>query len=161
MIFTNKKLIGALVILVIVAAGLFFAAPRFISHNQSDTASQPAITQVATQTTNSVANQVAKIKLSDTKYWNYAYLISDDNLDAQAKVALSGFERTKEALSDGSIKITLKALSPAYRDQSYTLTAGQKLYFIETSMGDDPQFKEFNLGDDVAVKVDSDGYLVK
>lgn len=106
-------------------------------------------------------SQEQKIKLSETRYWDYAYLISGDNLDEKAKAALSGFDLKKETLPDGSVKITLKALSQGYNDQMYFLKEGEKLYFIETSWGDDPQFKEYNLGDDVAVKVDSEGDITK
>lgn len=106
-------------------------------------------------------NQEQKIKLSETRYWNYAYLISNNNLDNKEKLALSGFDRKKETLPDGSVKIILKTLSSNYNNQTYILKNGEKLYFIETSLGDDPQFKEYNLGDDVAIKVDSDGYILK
>lgn len=106
-------------------------------------------------------NQPQKIKLSDTRYWNYAYLISGDTLNEQAKIALSGFGREMKTLSDGSTEIILKAVSSDYSNQEYLLKKGEKLYFIETALSDDPQFKEYNLGDDVAVKVDANGYILK
>jgi hypothetical protein len=102
-----------------------------------------------------------RMKLSETRYWKYAYLISNDALDDQAKAALSGFTRKREMLPDGSVKITLKALSPRYRDQTYILKKNEKLYFIETAWGDDPQFQEYNLGDDRGVKVDANGYILQ
>lgn len=112
-------------------------------------------------TQSSQNNQPQKIKFSDSPYWSYAYLISNNNLNDQAKVALSGFDRKMRTLSDGSVEITLKALSSDYSDQKYILKKGEKLYFIETSLSDDSQFKEYNLGDDIAVKVDSNGYVLK
>jgi hypothetical protein len=73
---------------------------------------------------------------------------------------LTGFDLQKEQLTNGSQKITLKALSPEYHDQIYTVKPGQKLYFIETSMGDDQDNLETNMGDDRAVLVDADGYIL-
>ncbi len=112
-----------------------------------------------TNTQKNIQNQ--KIKLSNTRYWNYAYLISGNNLNNQAKTALSGFDRKMKTLSDGSVKITLKATSPNYNNQEYILKKGEKLYFIETALNDDPQFKEYNLGDDIAVRVNANGYILK
>ena len=37
---------------------------------------------------------------------------------------------------------------------------GQKLYFIETSLGDDRNDQEYALGDDAAVLTESDGTIV-
>jgi len=148
----NKKfLVGKIIAFLMVVAVVVFTAVHFIGNKNS----------AVSQTSPSSDTKNHKIKLSDTRYWAYSFLISDDDLDDQTKAALSGFDRKKEILPNGDIKITLKALSPDYQDQNYVLKPGQKLYFIETSMADDPQFKEYNMGDDVAVKVDADGYIIR
>ncbi len=101
------------------------------------------------------------VKLSNTSYWKYAYLISGNTLDRNARDALSGFKLEKSKLKNKDLKITLKSLSYNYRDQVYLLTPGEKLYFIETSFGDDSRFREYNLGDDAGVIVDANGYIVR
>jgi hypothetical protein len=100
-------------------------------------------------------------KFSDSKYYKNSYLISGETLSTQAQTALSGFSYSKTVNADGSITITLKAFNPEYKDQSYTLKAGQQLYFIENSFGDDsPPNGENSLQDDHAVLVDSNGNII-
>jgi len=101
------------------------------------------------------------VKLSNTPYWKYAYLISGNTLDQNDKTAISGFKLEKSKLRNGDVKIILKALSYNYRDQVYLLTPGERLYFIETSFGDDSLFREYNLGDDAGVIVNANGYVVR
>lgn len=101
-----------------------------------------------------------RMKLSDTQYWNYAYLISGPSLDSNAQAALAGFNYSREVLPDGSENITLIALEPQYKGGSFIVKPGQKLFFIETTFGDDAGSGEYNMGDDSAVLVDQDGYVV-
>jgi hypothetical protein len=103
----------------------------------------------------------AKAKLSDTRFANSAYLISGDTLDASAKSALAGFTMQKTANPDGSVSISLSSTNQNYQNQTYTLQPGQQLYFIERTMGDDGADTDFNLGDDTAVVVDANGYIVQ
>jgi hypothetical protein len=105
--------------------------------------------------------QAQKVKLADTSYWPYAHLISGATLDSSAQAAMSGFSLAKNVLSDGSTQIVLKSTNQGYTDQTYTLKQGEQLYFIERTMGDDQQNQEFNLGDDTAVVVDANGYVVQ
>jgi len=105
-------------------------------------------------------NTSIKIKLSDTSYADKVYLISGDTLDSNAQKATSGFQIVNNKLPDGSMSITLKALSGEYKDQGYVLKPGEQLYFIEKTMGDDTPNGDLSLGDDSAVIVDSDGYIV-
>lgn len=93
--------------------------------------------------------------------FNYAYLISGGSLSAEAKNAIAGFTVSTQTMSDGSQNITLNAISSQYQDQSYIVQSGQSLYFIERSMGDDQAPSVENaLGDDFAVVVDANGYIV-
>ncbi len=105
-------------------------------------------------------NGSGPVKFADSADWSYAYLISGDNLDANATAALVGFQLQKNSLADGSINITLKAQSSEYTDQSYVVKPGQKLYFIERTLRDD-QDGERNLHDDQAVVVDANGFVVQ
>jgi hypothetical protein len=108
-----------------------------------------------------VSSAPQQIKLSDTPYWKAAHLISGDTIDAAGQSALAGFNVDKKVMPDGTTQITLTTTTAGYVNQSYTLQPGQQLYFIETSMGDDRDNQEFNLGDDKAVIVDAQGYVVQ
>jgi hypothetical protein len=90
----------------------------------------------------------------------YAYLISSPTYDANTEQALSGFKVTKSTLADGSIQVTLNAQNPEYKTQTYTVKAGEKLYFIEKTLRDDNGTEDKFLGDDTAVLVDASGYIV-
>jgi hypothetical protein len=103
------------------------------------------------------------IKFSDTPYYPYAYQISGNSRSNMANQALAGFKLDKTDNSDGTTTYILTALKQEYVNQSYTLQPGQSLYFIEMSMGDDDTANnaDYNLGDDFAVVVDSNGYIVQ
>lgn len=97
---------------------------------------------------------------ASSQFAQYAYLISTDTYDANTQKALTGFSVTKNNLPDGSMKIVLNALNPEYKTQTYTVKNGEKLYFIEKSLGDDAGNQEKFLGDDSAILVDASGYIV-
>jgi len=119
---------------------------------------KPTTTMNAIASGNVNSNQT---KLSESPYANYAYLISSDSLSSEAQQAISGFNINKQTNSDGTTTINLVALNPEYQNQSYTLQPGQSLYFIERSMGDDGNGSETFLGDDHAIVVDSNGYIIQ
>lgn len=121
---------------------------------QAAPSTPPTQQQAPSQNTN-------RIKLSQTPIANYAYVISDPNLSSRAQQAISGFSRTRTQLANGSIQIALKALEPQYQDQTIIVPKGDTLYFVETSYGDDPSHREYSLGDDRAILVDSNGYVVQ
>gem|GEM_PF-1434475 len=102
-------------------------------------------------------------KIADSADWPYAYLISEDpaNFDAKTKEAIAGFTVTSATLPNGSKVIKLKATEPQYQDQSYALKPGQKLYFIEKFLQDDVNGQEKNMGDDKVVVTESDGTIVQ
>lgn len=105
---------------------------------------------------------VASTKFVDQPYYKYAYLISSSTMDAKTKEAIAGFDITKKALADGTTQYNLKALKSEYKDQVYTIKPDEKLYFIETFLGDDNAEKneEYGMRDDMAVVVDASGNVV-
>lgn len=126
------------------------------------TGSQGAPSGVAAAPGSSAANtSSAQVRLQDTQYWPYAYLISGNVTSPQAEAALAGFQVVRTMQPDGSLQVTLKALQPEYHDQSYVVQPGQQLYFIETSMGDDAGGQEYSLRDDTAVLTDANGYIIQ
>ncbi|MDE2399752.1 MAG: hypothetical protein KGL67_01955 [Patescibacteria group bacterium] len=90
----------------------------------------------------------------------YAYLISGPTLDSKAEEATMGFTITKKALPDGSMQITLNSQNAEYKTQTYTVKAGEKLYFVEKFLADDSENADKNLKDDTAILVDANGYIV-
>lgn len=105
--------------------------------------------------------EAGRTKLSDSRDANNAYLISGDTLDAATQRAISGFSIQKTPNADGTTTISLTSSNPEYQNQSYTLQSGEQLYFIERSLGDDSNNEEGALGDDSAIIVDAQGYIVQ
>lgn len=152
------KPLGISLIVLVVIALVIVGVVLFSSHpNSTGNVVAGGSNTVSGQNSSNTNNA---IKLSDTSYANNAYLISSDTLSPEAQQAISGFNINKQTNSDGTTTITLVAINPEYQNQSYTLQSGQSLYFIEMSMGDDRNGSETFLGDDHAVVVDSNGYIV-
>ena len=161
---STKIIVSVVVFVALVAvAFLVFGGSRSrVAQGSSGTVGTTSNTMSGQGSTSSGSQQTQQIKLLDTKYRNYAYLISGATMDTATQRALAGFQVQKESQSDGSVKITLNALESQYHDQQYIVKPGQKLYFIETSFGDDSGTNGvFSLGDDGAVILDANGYITQ
>jgi len=115
----------------------------------------------AVQNPNSQNNINSETLFSSSSYYPYAYLIFPGVLSPAAREAITGFNLDLKNNPDGSTTINLVATNPEYKNQSYTMKPGEKLYFIERSFGDDSDGGEHFLGDDKAVVVNSAGYIVQ
>ncbi len=111
---------------------------------------------------NVVSNNSAQL-FADSPLAQSSYLISTSTYDANTKKALNGFTITKTTLSDGSMQIVLDTKNPEYKTQTYVVKPGEKLFFIERNLVDDatPGTSDKILGDDSAVLVDANGYIVQ
>jgi len=150
-----KKLFAGSIILILLGAGCAPspapavpapAAAANVNVKAPETAAQPAIDN----------------KFVDQSYYKNAYLISGAEMDAKTKEAITGFDIVKKALAGGATQYDLKALKSEYKDQTYIIKPGEKLYFIETFMGDDDVNEDLEKGfrDDMAVVVDANGNVI-
>lgn len=144
-----KKIFFTSAIIALLAAGCGGNSPSGPNSSSGSTASSSAATASGT-------------KLSDEPYANSAYEIDPNNMSAAAKQATQGFNISSQTLANGDTKITLAANgNPEYHTQAYELKSGQKLYFIEQNPGDDQPDHDAFAGDDTAVVVDQNGYVVQ
>lgn len=110
----------------------------------------------------SSAPVVSSQLFASSPFAQYAYLISSNEpFDANTQLALTGFSVVKNNLPDGSVQIILNAVNPEYKTQTYVVKTGEKLYFIEKNLKDDANNEEKFLGDDTAILVNADGYIVE
>jgi hypothetical protein len=100
----------------------------------------------------------ASMLFSNQPYAPYSYLIYPGTPSPQAQAALSGFKISTTQLQNGSAMVTLVLVSTG-SNQTIILKPGYKLYFIETSFGDDSFGGESSLGDDGYVTVNPNGYV--
>lgn len=161
---TNHKIgiIALLIAIMIVIAGCSSSTNPGAQQNAPPNPSTGAAQTVGAASAGSGTAQ--KVKFSDTPYAATAYLISGATLDTAAQQAISGFTMVKTIQADGTTTIDLTSSNPEYQNQTYTLQKGDSLYFIERMLGDDAPGtpgQDLNLGDDMAIVVDSNGYVVQ
>ena len=177
----NKRIIVIAIIVIVVIIGIVMAVsggssqslsnqnqlPPPYDSSMSDGQNQPVATNTVTPTTTPQAGQ-AKSSLTSTglllsaqPYASKAYQVFPGPLSAAATRALDGFTLTTKDLGSSSTQVTLTAKKADYKTQVFTVSAGQKLYFIETSLGDDEASQDYDYDDDYAIVVDANGYILK
>lgn len=153
----NKKIIivGVIVVLVIIGA------LSLLNNSSTTTNNTPAVTgqtQVASSTVSLM--QSTRTLFSQDKYFTKAHEIFP-TLAADTTKTLGAFSYTKESLGNNVYKITLTNNVEGYKGQSVTVGAGQSVYFIEASSGDDSATEDSGTRDDTLVAVDAQGYELK
>ena len=142
---------GAVAALVVVALVAVFVLNG--SGARAPVVSSTATSTVAQQTNNSGA------LFSSRPYFSYSYLIAPGNVSPQSRSALDGYNMTVSQQADGSENVQLSVVGTG-RSDAITLAAGQKLYIVETSFGDDGPNYDGSMADDGCVLVGPTGYVV-
>ncbi|MFA5840827.1 MAG: hypothetical protein WC847_00955 [Candidatus Paceibacterota bacterium] len=141
----KKNTIIIVVVVIVLVLGVYFISKKS-NYSASGTGQNTASSQL----------------FASSPFAQYAYLISSSEpFDANTQLALTGFSVTKNNLPDGSVQIILNAVNPEYKTQTFVVKTGEKLYFIEKNLKDDANNEEKFLGDDTAVLVNADGYIVE
>ncbi len=97
--------------------------------------------------------------LASTPYAAYAFEIYPATPSAQARLAMTGF-RVQVTAHGATITVRVsEAGSPGAQTSTYA--AGDRVYFVETSLGDDSGDADYNLGDDGLVVTDATGRIVE
>lgn len=147
----SKSLIfvGIIIVVLVIAGFIIFSGHKNTNVNSTQTKNKPSTIQAS------------KVLFSTSQYEPYAYLISTKVLSSQTKTALAGFNLTSKQNANGTTTYILTTSKPSYTNQSYTISSGEKLYFVEHSLGDDNSATDtdYFLGDDKAIVVDANGYI--
>ncbi|HUY70303.1 MAG TPA: hypothetical protein VMV00_01905 [Candidatus Baltobacteraceae bacterium] len=150
----NKTAVyAALAIVVVIAAGVIFTVG---GHGGNANAGLSASGSTTVQS--SGQNGSGAGTFSSSQYAPYSYLISQSPLSQQARSALSGFRLASSPLTNGSTQYVLTYAATG-TNQTIVLKPNYKLYFIETTFGDDPFGGETALGDDGYIVVDPAGNI--
>lgn len=161
----NKTLTIVIIAAVIVIAAAFgymyLGKSKPSSYSSSNSNPADSVSPTTADSAAPAAGTSQGTKLADEPYANFAYEVTPGNLSTTTQLALTGFDVSQQSLTNGDTKITLTATNPEYKTQSFELKPGQKLYFIEKNLGDDKDGQDKFLGDDTAVVVDQDGYVVQ
>jgi hypothetical protein len=156
------KIIISVIIIVFVVSGLAFLASRSSVPNSSTSTANNNNINNSNNNNNTQAGPQggtnASMLFSNQPYAPYSYLIYPGTPSSQAQAALSGFTVSTTQLQNGSAMVTLVFVSTG-SNQTVILKPGYKLYFVETSFGDDSFGGESSLGDDGYVTVTPNGYV--
>ncbi len=146
----KKNSVWAIIVLIVVVIVIILLISSGNKQNSINTNSETPISQ----------NNNSQVLFASSSLAQNAYLISTPTYDANTQTALAGFNVVKNPQADGSTQITLNATNPDYQTQTYTVKPGEKLYFIEGNLGDDSGNTDKTMGDDTAVLVDANGYII-
>jgi hypothetical protein len=154
--YTKRPLWQWIVIYVIIG-GLVYGVAYYLFIAKSGTYNTSSY-QTPTNPTS-----VSQQKFLDSAQAKYSFQIFPGPLSTEAKNATAGFNIQTQTLPDGSTQVNLTSTNSEYQNQQYKVLPGYTLYFIERSLVDDSSTNnaEKNLGDDSAVLVDTQGFIVQ
>jgi len=98
--------------------------------------------------------------LSSTPYAQYAFRVYPGPRSAATRQALAGFQ-VRVTPEGGRFKLTVTVNGSGQPAVAKTYPAGDRVYFIEASLGDDAGSSELNLGDDGILVTNSQGRIVQ
>ena len=150
----NNKIVVAVavvVVAIVIVLGVgMFVAPHALSG-----------THVGSTTAGGAGpSQASGTLFSSFRFAQSSYLISENaTLSASGKVATGDFNMTTAQLANGSTEYSLK-FGETGAVYNATVGRGEKLYYIDTNLGDDASSSDVYLGDDGYAVVNATGYIV-
>lgn len=125
----------------------------------STPAHQPTTTTSPSSSATTAPHQKLGPRLASTPYASYAYRLYPGPQSAQARSATAGFNISITP-SPAAITVRVSGVGVA-KTQTLTYPAGDRVYFVEASFGDDSTNAEYNLGDDGLVVTNASGRIVE
>ncbi len=156
----TKTIVWIIIVILVIIGGIS------LYNNTAATAPTAPVATItpsaATATTSSAASpmQSTGTPFAQYQYYSKAHEIYP-TLGADTKKALGAFSYKQEDLGNGEYKFTLTNNTEGYQGSSVTVVAGQSVYFIERSSGDDTAAEDSVTTDDFLVAVDAQGNLLK
>lgn len=157
-----KNIVIGLLALAVVLEGGYILLQKLPGHQAEELATEgkshlspfrpdSAAPQILTKGMDFATSSVAK----------YAYEVAPASMSAKTKEALIGWTITSKTDTDGSMVVTLTPKNSEDQSQEYTITKGQKLYFVEATPFDDNQGQDVdkNLRDDYGIITDARGII--
>ncbi len=159
----NKKLILIVVIALMLAVigfeKVFFSGPPAIVALQSGTPSTVA-TSVSTVSAYAVMQPTSQLFI-DFRNYSRAYEVWPTFSSARAQQALNGFDLQAQDLGNNIYKVSIVPKIQNHKTQTFIVMGDSKIYFIETSFGDDTTDQDYVYSDDYAVAVNAAGYVLQ
>jgi len=137
------------------------------SSSQTTASSTPAVNSTTAQSTSSVATSTYAVMQAKNQLFasmnnaSRAYEVWPTIISARAQQALDGFTLNAQDLGNNIYKIDIVPKVANYQTQSFVVTGDSKIYFVETSFGDDAPNQDYVYGDDYGVAVNAAGYILQ
>ena len=146
-------------VVIVSGAGTLSPGARLSARAAAPTKTTSASSNTSSTTSTAPTQKLGPL-LSSTQYAPYAFRVYPGPESSQARLATAGFTLAVTP-SAGTIKLSVSAAGSGQGTQTSTYPAGDKVYFIEASLGDDSGNVEYNFGDDGVVVTDARGYMVQ
>lgn len=136
------------------------AGPKTGGHHPAQ-GSRPATHSTTTSTAPAPGRRSQKLgpPLASSAYARYAYQLYPAPMSSQAAAATAGFS-VKVKPGSGSFSLSVSAVGTSAVPQTSTYPTGDRVYFVETTLGDDSNNSDYNFGDDGVVITDAKGRIV-
>lgn len=134
------------------------AAATTTTQASSSSTTQPAAT-TTTQSSSAATGQKVGPLLSSTSYAPYAFQVYPGPESSQARQATIGF-KINVVPQAGMLKLSVAATGSGQGAQTSSFPVGDRIYFIEASLGDDSGL-DYNFGDDGVVVTNAQGHVVQ
>lgn len=133
--------------------------PRTSPSSSNHPAASTTTTTTAAAPTGSTPQKLGPL-LSSTQYASYAYQVYPGTVSSQTRLALAGFAVSVVPNGTGTVKLSVKATnSPSAQTKTYP--ASDRVYFIESTFGDDSGDADYNFGDDGVLVTNAQGRIVE
>jgi hypothetical protein len=98
--------------------------------------------------------------LSSTSYAQYAFRVYPGPETSQTRQEIAGFkiEVTPRA---GALQLSIGTVGSGQPPQTSMIRPGDRVYFVEATLGDDSNDQDYNFGDDGVVVTDATGHIVQ
>lgn len=110
--------------------------------------------------TSAMTHQKLGPLLSSTQYASYAYRLYPGVRSTQARLATAGYT-VEVTPGPSTITVRVSAAGGGQGAQTSSYPAGDRVYFVEASFGDDSGDAEYNTGDDGLIVTNNAGRIVQ
>ena len=93
--------------------------------------------------------------------YSRAYEVWPITSSARASQALDGFNLQAQDLGNNIYQINIVPKIGNYKTQTFVITGDSRIFFVETSFGDDATDQDYVYGDDYGVAVNAAGYVLQ
>lgn len=132
------------------------------SHGRTSTTTRSTTTTGRPTTSRSTTTPSRKLGplLSSTQYAPYALRVYPGPESSQTRQGTAGFT-IRVTPHARTIELSVAASGSGQAAQTSTFPAGDRVYFIEASLGDESGSVDYNFGDDGVVVTNARGYIVQ